>query len=72
MFRKAAAITAIMVMLTLPALAQRGGGGGGGRGDGGGRVRGAPWALVGAGLPTLVLVGGGYLLIRRRLRSKTD
>jgi hypothetical protein len=72
MYRQTAVIAAIMVMLTLPALAQtpttstttttttaaRGG-------------RGAPLALVGAGLPMLVLVGGGYLLVRR-LRRKAD
>jgi LPXTG-motif cell wall-anchored protein len=66
MYLRAAVIAAIMVMLTLPALAQRtpsptpstGG-------------RGAPLALVGAGLPMLVLVGGGYLLVRR-LRRKAD
>jgi hypothetical protein len=62
MYRQAAVIAAIMVMLTLPALAQtqtRPG------------IRGAPLALVGAGLPMLVLVGGGYLLVRR-LRRKAD
>ena len=67
MYRQAAVIAAIMVMLTLPALAQRD------------RqphhapppARGAPLALVGAGLPMLVLVGGGYLLVRR-LRRKAD
>jgi hypothetical protein len=64
MYRQTAVIAAIMVMLTLPALAQiaatdataakKGGGG-----------KGAPLTLVGTGLPMLVLVGGGYLLVRR-------
>jgi hypothetical protein len=66
MYRQGAVIAAITVMLTLPALAQRVPGG-----DGGGGVRGAPLALVGAGLPMLVLVGGGYLLVRR-LRREAD
>jgi hypothetical protein len=70
MLRQTAVIAAIMVMLSLPALAQidataakSGGGGKGGKG--------APLTLVGAGLPMLVLVGGGYLIVRR-LRRKAD
>jgi hypothetical protein len=66
MCRQGVVIAAIMVMLTLPALAQRVPGGGSG-----GIVRGAPLTLVGAGLPMLVLVGGGYLLVRR-LRRRAD
>ena len=70
MYRKAALIAAMTAMLTLPALAQitttwtttttaPGG------------QKGAPLALVGAGLPMLVLLGGGYLLVSR-LRRKAD
>ena len=62
MCRHAALIGAIMVMLTLPALAQWR--------EPTANKR-APLALVGAGLPMLVLVGGGYLLVRR-LRRKAD
>jgi hypothetical protein len=62
MCRQAAVIAAIMVMLTLPALAQT---------TTSIRPRAAPLALVAAGLPMLVLVGGGYLLVRR-LRRKAD
>jgi hypothetical protein len=64
-YRQGAVIAAIMVMLTLPALAQRT------PSPPPGGVRGAPLTLVGAGLPMLVLVGGGYLLVRR-LRRKAD
>ena len=55
--------TALLLALSVPALAQR---------DGGTttptttNVRGAPGPLVGAGLPVLLIGGGIYWLVRRR------
>jgi hypothetical protein len=67
---------ALLLALSVPALAQKvgggGGGGGGGKdgGGGGGGVKGAPGPLVGAGLPVLLIGGGIYWIVRRQKKSK--
>jgi LPXTG-motif cell wall-anchored protein len=74
---------ALLLALSVPALAQKGGGGGGGGGGGkdgggggggggGGRVKGAPGPLVGAGLPVLLIGGGIYWLVRRKKQASTN
>jgi hypothetical protein len=69
MYRKAALVVAMTAMLTLPALAQVSLAAKPKPAPG---PKGAPLAIVGAGLPMLVfLLGGGYLLVRRH-RRKAD
>jgi hypothetical protein len=64
---------ALLLALSVPALAGGGndqGGNnnnqGGNNNNQGGGVRGAPGPLVGAGLPVLLIGGGIYWLVRRR------
>jgi hypothetical protein len=64
---------ALLLALSVPALAQKGGGGGGGGKDGGGGgAKGAPGPLVGAGLPVLLIGGGIYWIVRRQRKNKVD
>jgi LPXTG-motif cell wall-anchored protein len=58
---------ALLMALSVPALAQRPGTGTGT--GGGGVTRGAPGPLVGAGLPVLLVAGGVYWLVRRKKRQ---
>jgi hypothetical protein len=56
---------ALLLTLSVPALAKNDKGNqGNGKGNGG-NVRGAPGPLVGAGLPVLLVGGGIYWLVRR-------
>jgi LPXTG-motif cell wall-anchored protein len=57
---------ALLLALSVPALAQTRSGGGGTPTP---SVRGAPGPLVGAGLPLLLIGGGVYWLVRRRKRA---
>ena len=57
---------ALLLALSVPALAGGGNDQGGNNNNQGGGVRGAPGPLVGAGLPVLLIGGGIYLLVRRR------
>ena len=65
---------ALLLALSVPALAQKdsGGKGGdsGGKGGKGDGVKGAPGPLVGAGLPVLLIGGGIYWIVRRRKKTK--
>jgi hypothetical protein len=64
---------ALLLALSVPALAQNGQGQNGtnqGQNGQGGGYRGAPGPVVGAGLPVLLIIGGGiYWLVRRRKRT---
>jgi LPXTG-motif cell wall-anchored protein len=57
---------ALLLALSVPALAGGGNDQGGNNNNQGGGVRGAPGPLVGAGLPVLLIGGGIYWLVRRR------
>ena len=63
---------ALLLALTVPALAKNDKGNqGNGNGNGnGGNVRGAPGPLAGAGLPFLLIGGGIYWIVRRRKKTK--
>jgi LPXTG-motif cell wall-anchored protein len=58
---------ALLLALTVPALAKNDKGNGNGNGKG--HVKGAPGPLVGAGLPVLLVGGGIYWLVRRRKKT---
>jgi LPXTG-motif cell wall-anchored protein len=63
--------TALLLALSVPALAQKGTIGDKPPSSGGDKppssgVKGAPGPLVGAGLPALLIGGGIYWLVRRR------
>jgi len=63
---------ALLLALSVPALAQNQGGNSQGGRQGGnsqGGVRGAPGPLVGAGIPVLLVAGGVYWLVRRKKRQ---
>jgi hypothetical protein len=57
---------ALLLALSVPALAKNDKGNQGNGNGNGGNVRGAPGPLVGAGLPVLLVGGGIYWLVRRR------
>jgi LPXTG-motif cell wall-anchored protein len=60
---------ALLLALSVPALAKNDKGNQGNGNGNGGNVRGAPGPLVGAGLPVLLIGGGIYWLVRRKKRS---
>jgi LPXTG-motif cell wall-anchored protein len=64
---------ALLLALSVPALAQNNQGGNnnsqGGNNNSQGGARGAPGPLVGAGLPVLLVAGGVYWLVRRKKRQ---
>ena len=57
---------ALLLAVSVPALAKNDKGNQGNGNGNGGNVRGAPGPLVGAGLPVLLIGGGIYWLVRRR------
>jgi hypothetical protein len=63
---------ALLLALSVPALAKNDKGNQGNGNGNGGNVRGAPGPLVGAGLPALVIAGGIYWLVRRKKRASAD
>ncbi len=63
------AAAAILAMVTWPAFARNDNNND--QGDNQDGFRGVPGPLLAAGLPALVIVGGGYWVIRR-FRRKTD
>jgi hypothetical protein len=60
---------ALLLALTVPALAKNDKGNQGNGNGNGGNFRGAPGPLVGAGLPVLLIGGGIYWLVRWRKRA---
>jgi LPXTG-motif cell wall-anchored protein len=62
---------ALLLALSVPALARGGNDQGQDNNNQGGRgsARGAPGPLVGAGLPALLIGGGIYWLVRRKKRT---
>ena len=60
---------ALLLALSVPALAQKGTKGDKPPSSG---VKGAPGPLVGAGLPVLLIGGGIYWIVRRRRSSSAD
>jgi LPXTG-motif cell wall-anchored protein len=69
--------TAVLLALSVPALAKNDNGNGNGHGSNGngnanGHVKGAPGPLVGAGLPVLLIGGGIYWLVRRKNRASSS
>ena len=61
---------ALLLALSVPALAKNDKGNQGNGNGNGGNVRGAPGPLAGAGLPFLLIGGGIYWLVRRRKKTK--
>jgi hypothetical protein len=62
---------ALLLALSVPALAESDKGNhGNGKGNGGNH-RGAPGPLMGAGLPVLLIGGGIYWIVRRRKSTAT-
>ena len=61
---------ALLLALSVPALAKNDKGNQGNGNGNGGNVRGAPGPLVGAGLPVLLIGGGIYWIVRRRKKTK--
>ena len=61
---------ALLLALSVPALAKNDKGNQGNGNGNGGNVRGAPGPLAGAGLPVLLVGGGIYWVVRRRQRAK--
>ena len=59
--------TAVLLALSVPALAKNDNSNG--HGNANGHFKGAPGPLVGAGLPVLLIVGGIYWLVRRKNRA---
>jgi LPXTG-motif cell wall-anchored protein len=64
--------TALLLALSVPALAAGGNDQGQNNNDQGrgGNVRGAPGPLVGAGLPVILIGGGIYWIVRRRKKTQ--
>jgi hypothetical protein len=60
---------ALLLALSVPALAKNDKGNQGNGNGNGGNVRGAPGPLMGAGLPVLLIGGGIYWIVRRRKTS---
>ena len=61
---------ALLLALSVPALAKNDKGNQGNGNGNGGNVRGAPGPLVGAGLPVLLIGGGIYWIVRRQKQKK--
>ena len=61
---------ALLLTLSVPALAKNDKGNQGNGNGNGGNVRGAPGPLAGAGLPVLLFGGGIYWILRRRKKTK--
>jgi hypothetical protein len=61
---------ALLLALTVPALAKNDKGNQGNGNGNGGNVRGAPGPLVGAGLPVLLIGGGIYWIVRRQKQKR--
>ena len=61
---------ALLLALSVPALAKNDKGNQGNGNGNGGNVRGAPGPLAGAGLPLLLIGGGIYWLVRRRKKTQ--
>ena len=61
---------ALLLALSVPALANNDKGNQGNGNGNGGNVRGAPGPLAGAGLPVLLIGGGIYWLVRRRKKTQ--
>ena len=61
---------ALLLALSVPALATNDKGNQGNGNGNGGNLRGAPGPLMGAGLPVLLIGGGIYWVVRRRQRAK--
>ena len=61
---------ALLLALSVPALAKNDKGNQGNGNCNGGNVRGAPGPLVGAGLPVLLIGSGIYWIVRRRKKTK--
>ena len=62
---------ALLLALSVPALAKNDKGNQGNGNGNGGNVHGAPGPLAGAGLPVLLVGGGIYWVVRRRQRAKS-
>ena len=63
---------ALLLALSVPALAKNDKGNQGNGNGNGGNVRGAPGPLVGAGLPVLLIGGGIYWIVRRQKQKKSS
>ena len=65
---------ALLLALSVPAVAKNDKGNQGNGNGNGGNVRGAPGPLAGAGLPVLLIGGGIYWIVRRRKKhaEKTE
>ena len=61
---------ALLLALSVPALAKNDKGNQGNGNGNGGNVRGAPGPLAGAGLPVLLIGGGIYWIVRRRKKNQ--
>ena len=62
---------ALLLALSVPALAKNDKGNQGNGNGNGGNVRGAPGPLVGAGLPVILIGGGIYWIVRRQMQKKS-
>jgi hypothetical protein len=62
---------ALLLALSVPALAKNDKGNQGNGNGNGGNVRGAPGPLVGAGLPVILIGGGIYWIVRRQKQKKS-
>ena len=60
---------ALLLALSVPALAKNDKGNQGNGNGNGGNVRGAPGPVVGAGLPLLLIGSGIYWIVRRKKRA---
>ena len=67
---KLALVTAVALMLAVPATVQADNGNHFGWTNGNGNRHGAPGPLIGAGLPVLVVVAGGAYWVVRRFRQR--
>ena len=61
---------ALLLALSVPALAKNDKGNNGNGNGNGGNMRGAPGPLAGAGLPVLLIGGGIYWIVQRRKKTK--
>jgi hypothetical protein len=62
---------ALLLALSVPALAKDDKGDKGDKGDKDKGVKGAPGPLVGAGLPVILIGGGIYWIVRRQKQKKS-